>query len=73
MKVTALIPDQLVQEIKDLAPARNLTESLITALQGWTSQKRLSLLHQRIKQTPLLFRPGFTAAKIRAINRRKRA
>ena len=32
MKVTALIPDELVQETKTLSNAKNITEALIIAL-----------------------------------------
>jgi len=41
MKVTALIPDELVAEVKQLTQGKNITESLIIALDEWVAiQKR---------------------------------
>ncbi len=69
MKVTALIPDDLVKEVKKLASGRNLTESLIIALREWLNIQKLRILRQKVRKNPLKFSPGFSAKSIRELNR----
>jgi hypothetical protein len=69
MKVTALIPDDLVAEVQQLAVGKNLTESLVIALKEWTDQKKLRQLRDKVRNSPLQFAEGFSAKKIRAMNR----
>lgn len=70
MKVTALIPDDLVNEVKQYAGGSNLTESLIVALQEWLSLKKIKSLNNEIKNKPLAFSNDFSADKIRKVNRK---
>lgn len=70
MKVTALIPDDLMAEIRKLSPGKTITESLITALREWTSLQKLRKTQKKIKRNPLTFSEGFSAGKVRAVNRR---
>ena len=69
MKVTALIPDDLVGEVQELAHGKNLTESLIIALKEWSSIQKLRSLRDRVRSAPLSFKPGFSATKTRSVNR----
>jgi hypothetical protein len=71
MKVTALIPDELVQEINTLAHGKNLTESLVIALREWRSIQKMRILKQKIKKSPLVFKNSFSAEKIRSLNRNR--
>lgn len=71
MKVTALIPDQIVKEVSNYAKGKNLTESLVTALKEWLSLKKISKLNKKVKTQPLDFQKSFSAAKIRSINRKR--
>lgn len=41
MKVTALIPDELVQEVRELTQGKNITESLTIALNQWVHNQKL--------------------------------
>jgi hypothetical protein len=70
MKVTTLIPDQLVHEVQGLAGGKNLTESLIKALTEWSAQQRIHQLNERVAARPLKFSPGFSAGRVRALNRK---
>ena len=70
MKVTAIIPDRLVNDVKSLSQGRTITESLISALSEWTAQQHLKNLAEQIRERPLRFVPGFTAQKVRAVNRK---
>ena len=70
MKVTAIIPDELVTEVKTLARGKNITESLILALDEWRELKRLQGLNELIGKKPLKFRSGFSARSVRALNRK---
>ncbi|HXL72226.1 MAG TPA: DUF2191 domain-containing protein [bacterium] len=70
MKVTALIPDKLVQEVQGFAKGKNLTESLVKALSEWNQQQKIRDLNQSIHLHPLSFSKKFTAHRIRTINRK---
>ena len=69
MKVTALIPDDLVIEVKQYAGKKNLTECLIVALEEWISLKKIKELNNVVKSKPLKFSDDFSSEKIRKINR----
>ncbi len=70
MKVTAIISDNLIEEVKKHAKGRNLTESLTIALREWLAEKKIKDLNSRVKEAPLEFNPDFSANKIRDINRK---
>jgi hypothetical protein len=69
MKVTALIPDDLIIEVKHYAGGKNLTESLISAHKEWVSQRKIKELNKQLKKKPLQFMDDFSADTIRSINR----
>lgn len=69
MKVTALIPDDLVSDVKQLTNGKNITESLVKALSEWVSIQRIKLLNKQVAKTPLEFKNGFNASSVRKINR----
>jgi hypothetical protein len=69
MKVTALIPDDLIIEVKQYAGGKNLTESLITALKEWVSLRKIKELNKQVKKKPLKFIDDFSANNVRSINR----
>ncbi len=71
MKVTALIPDELVNDVKHFAGGKNLTESLVIALEEWLSLKRIHSLNDQISKQPLQFSKDFSAAKAREVNRKR--
>lgn len=70
MKVTAIIPDDLVTEIQKLAGGKNLTESIITALKEWAALQTIRQLNRQVEKHPFKFQPGFSAARERELNRR---
>jgi len=69
MKVTALLPDDLIDEVKVLAHGKNITDSLLKALREWVALQNVKKLNSRISRQPLQFAPKYTAKKIRDINR----
>lgn len=71
MKVTAIIPDDVLKEVRAETQARTITESLVTALREWLAMKRIHALNRKVAQEPLRFEDGFTAEKTRARNRRR--
>lgn len=71
MKVTALLPDNLINEVKQYSGAKNITESLVVALNEWLSLKKVKELNILIKNQPLHFSNGFSAPKAREINRKR--
>ena len=72
MKVTALMDDQLVKEVRQFSGGKNITESLVTALTEWVNLQKIKKLNAEIERKPFQFQPDFTAASVRALNRRKR-
>ncbi len=69
MKVTALLPDQLVKDVKHLSRGKNITHALVIALSEWLSVKKVQYLNKKIAQKPLHFRKGYSAESIRKPNR----
>ncbi len=69
MKVTALLPDDIIQEVKKLSGGKNVTESILIALQEYIAQQRIRKSIQKVKEKPLQFREGFSAEKVRSLNR----
>jgi hypothetical protein len=71
MKVTALMPDDLVQEIKRYSAGRNLTESLVGALREWLAARKLRELNSALEKQPLVFGGDVSAAALRSANRNR--
>jgi hypothetical protein len=69
MKVTALIPDDLVKDVRELAKGKNITDSLLIALKEWSSVQKLKKLTLKVKKHPLKFRGSFSAEHVRSLNR----
>ena len=70
MKVTAIIPEDLIAEVKKYSKGKNITDSLKIALSEWIDIKHISDLNDSIAKKPLEFANGFSAKKIRSINRK---
>lgn len=67
MKVTAIIPDNLVKEAQSLSNAKNITETMIIALNSYVSLEKLKAMGEAINKSPLHFK--HTAQEIRDLNR----
>ncbi|MEI7421188.1 MAG: DUF2191 domain-containing protein [Prolixibacteraceae bacterium] len=67
MKVTAIIPDELVRETQNLSNARNITEAMIIALKNYIALQKLKSMGEAINHSPLKFK--LTAQEIRETNR----
>lgn len=59
MKVTALIDDDLIKEVKSLSGGKNITDSLLVALNYYVSQKKLQKAMDEIENEPLEFQEDF--------------
>jgi len=71
MKITALIPDKLIEDVQKVSGGKNITESLIIALQHYVSSKRMYDVLEELDREPMVFREDFTAYGIRKINRNR--
>lgn len=71
MKVTALIPDDLIKEVMELTGGKNITESVIIALREYISSKKLNYLIDEVQKEPFQFNEDFTAYGIRKVNRNR--
>jgi len=70
MKVTAILPEELVSEVKKYSKGKNITDSLKIALSEWIELKHIIELNKNISKKPIEFEDDITAEKIREINRR---
>ena len=70
MKVTAILPDELVADVQKYSGGKNITDSLSLALSEWLRLAKVRKLNEKVERSPLKFQPGFTAKKVRGINRK---
>lgn len=71
MKVTAILPDDLISDIQRYTNGKNITDSLAIALNEYLKITKLKNLNNKIEQAPLIFKENFSATKIRNLNRKK--
>ena len=70
MKITAILPDDLIHDVQEYSGGKNITDSLIRALTDWLYAKRIEKLNHELKDEPLQFKEGFSAEYIRKLNKR---
>ena len=70
MKVTANLPDELVNDLRVLSKKKTLTEAMILALTEWVAASGLREKHRELRVKPLEFE-GISSANLREVNRRK--
>jgi len=68
MKVTAILPDEIVNDVQEFTGGKNITDSLLKALNDWLYTKRIEKLNGSIEKNPVEFIEGFTADKVRSLN-----
>lgn len=69
MKVTAILPDEMINEVRRQSREKNITQSLKVALTEWLQMRNIARLNLEVREKPLEFKPGFSAQKLRAANR----
>ncbi|HLZ15769.1 MAG TPA: hypothetical protein VKQ08_01965 [Cyclobacteriaceae bacterium] len=69
MKVTALLPEEMISEVRKFSGGKNITESLRIALNDYLRRQKLRKAMRKLKQNPLEFTKDFSAENIRKINR----
>lgn len=70
MKVTAILSDDLISEVRKFSRGKNITESLTIALKEWVATKRIKELNLLVREEPLQFKDNFYAERVREINRK---
>jgi len=71
MKVTAIIKDDLILEVRKYAKGKNLTDSLTIALKEWIALKRIKELNKIVSDSPVEFQKDFRALDIRNLNSKR--
>ena len=71
MKVTAIISDELLRDVQKFTNGKNLTDSLVKALEEWVYSKRIAELSENLVKEPLQFVEGYSASKVRKLSNRK--
>jgi len=64
--------DQLIDDVRAFSGGRNITESMVIALTDWLRIQKIKELNRKLDEEPFQFVEGFTAEKVRKLNRRKR-
>ena len=67
MKVTAMIADDLISNVKQYTRSSTVTEAITIALKDWVDIYNIKELNKQIKQTPIYIEDG---RNIREINRK---
>jgi hypothetical protein len=67
MKVTAIIADDLIQEVRSLSKSATITEAITIALKDWIRLRRIKELNLEVAEKPLSF--SVDTASIRELNR----
>ena len=65
MKVTAIIPDEIVSDVQEYTKGKNITDSIIKALSDWLYIKRIQKLNSVVRKEPLKFVDGFNGEIVR--------
>ena len=60
----------MVIQVKSFTGGKNITESLISALEEWINIQNIRKLNRHRRKSPLKFKKGFSAEKIRELNRK---
>ena len=66
MKVTAIIDDDLINNVKIYTRSSTITEAITIALKDWLDMYNIKELNKKISQNPIFIDNG---QKIRKINR----
>lgn len=53
MKVTAIIEDDLIEQVKKISGGKNITESVTIALKSYVKHNKMEVLYDSIKDKPL--------------------
>ena len=67
MKITSIISDELIMEVKRLSKAKNITEAVKIALNNYVAIQKLKEMGEEVNEKPLKFK--HEAEEIRALNR----
>jgi len=57
-------------DVQKFTEGKNITDSLIKALNDWLYTKRIEFLNEKVAENPVKFKEGFTADGIRKLNKR---
>lgn len=63
--------DRLVEDVRAFSGGRSITESMVIALTDWLRIQKIKALNRQLDTEPFEFQSGFSADKIRKLNRRK--
>jgi len=63
MKVTAIIEDDLIEQVKKISGGKNITESVTIALKAYVKHNKMEVLYDSIKEKPFAFQEGFVPYK----------
>ena len=71
MKVTTILPDDLVSEVRHYSKGKNITDSLLIALKEWLALRKIKELNKQVDKNPLLFDKHFSSETARETNRNR--
>jgi hypothetical protein len=69
VKVTAVLPEEMINEIRKFSGGKSIAESLRIALTDYLQRQKFRKVMRELRQNPLEFTKDFTGKNIRRINR----
>jgi len=70
MRISAVIPDELILDVQEYTEGKNITDSIIKALSDWLYIKRIQKLNDNLRKEPLQFTEGYNAEIVRNLSSR---
>ena len=67
-----MVSDQLIETVVKITHGKNITESIVMALEDWVRIKKLYSLTEKIEKEPLRFKSKKTASSDRKLNRQNK-
>ncbi len=67
-----MVSDQLIETVVKITHGKNITESIVMALEDWVRIKKLYSLTEKIEKEPLRFKSKKTASSVRKLNRQNK-
>ena len=64
MKVTAILADELISNVKAYTRSSTITEGITIALKEWVDLYNIKELNRQVKQNPIIIKHGQTIRKI---------
>ena len=71
MKVTAIIENSIIEEVRAITNQSTITGAITIALKQWIDMQHIKALNTEVMDRPFEFKSGYSANLIREENRKR--